>query len=221
MANRVLPVVQAPELADPGCAARTCAPDALATVENWLSISARYRFASLLVELPTDAVLEEIRGVACELPEPLRAAAMDLASVGATEWEEAYHAVLGPGGCPACESSYDDAALGSRGPLIADVSGFYRAFAYAGRRDGQALPDHAAVELDFLSFLAMKAAFALHQNCDEEHEVTRGAFETFSALHPDFWLERFCDRLEAAEVPQYVAIAGWLRAAVIPPASVA
>jgi TorA maturation chaperone TorD len=117
---------------------------------------------------------------------------------------------LGPGGIPACESSYDENALAGRGPLIADIAGFYEAFAYHPTNAPSEVPDHISVELGFLSYLAMKIAFATYEGKDEEAQVARDAYERFLNDHLHYWAEPFQQTVARAASPFYSMGAGWV-----------
>jgi nitrate reductase assembly molybdenum cofactor insertion protein NarJ len=132
--------------------------------------------------------------------------------------EAEYHAVLGPAGVPACETSFVAGAMASRGPLLADVAGFYRAFGYRGSDGarggddaGDEVPDHVGVELDFLSYLATKIAFAVHEDRVGARDVARAAYDEFLEQHARAWMPEFCDRVEAAGSLAYSQATVWLR----------
>ena len=114
---------------------------------------------------------------------------------------------------PTCESSYERAAQASRGPLLAKVAGYYEAFGYAPVRLTE-VPDHAAVELGFLSSLAMKVAFATFESQLEAAEIARVAYADFHRLHLGAWLPDCAEAMQATGSEQYTAIATWVREAV-------
>ena len=93
------------------------------------------------------------------------------------------------------ESSYERAAQASRGPMLAEVAAFYEAFAYAP--DRLEVPDHAAMELGFLSFLAMKVAFAGFESQAEAASVAAQACSDFHCQHLAGWLPACADALMA------------------------
>jgi TorA maturation chaperone TorD len=118
--------------------------------------------------------------------------------------------VLGPGGLPSCESSFDKAALAGRGPLLAAIGGYYQAFAYEPDAREREVPDHIAVELDFLAYLAFKGAFAAEAQLTEELEVTTQAYDAFMRDHLRFWIGPFLESLVAVDSDIYRAAAMWL-----------
>ena len=125
----------------------------------WLSRAAILQFASLALQTPTAEVVHEMRDLIATLPDDLASAAITILEWPEEAWEPEFFSVLGPAACAICESSYERAAQASRGPLLAHVAAFYEAFGYVPDRLKE-VPDHAAVEFGFLSFLAMKVAFA-------------------------------------------------------------
>jgi TorA maturation chaperone TorD len=165
------------------------------SARDWLEVSARWRLLSLCFQLPTPVIRREIKRLSKTAAEPLAEIAAEWASAPLQEAAAEYHRVLGPGGVPAVESSYDPNALAGRGPLLADIAGFYEAFAYRPEEPPAAVPDHIAVQLDFLSYLAMKAAFALHDHRPNDARITVQAYQKFQREHLYTWLREFQDRL--------------------------
>lgn len=180
-------------------------------VRGWLQAAVVWRFLSLVLRTPDEETAAEARGLTRELPEGLRGRAAAMLDLPLNDWEDEYHSVLGPGGCPATESAFDRSTIASRGPLLAEIAAFYEAFAYAGDRAVHEVPDHIAVELGFLAYLAVKVAFALQEGREEETRVTLDAYERFLRTHPAFWVEPFADRLSASGSAFYAGAADLLR----------
>ena len=178
-------------------------------VSAWLERAANWRMASLLFSEPHADRAAELTELAALVSEPARAEAAGLACDTALRFDDYYRA-LGPGGCAATESAYDRAAIANRGPLIADVAAFYEAFAYPPRLTSDLAPDHVAVELDFLGFLALKVAFALDLNRQEESVVGRAAYREFLEAHPGFWIDRLLARLESEGHEPFARAARWV-----------
>lgn len=162
-----------------------------------LQRAATYQFLALLFLPPTAEVLEELPVLAGALPDHLRADGQALAAHAGAEVEHEYHALLGGSGrCRDCESDYQANALGGKGPLIADVAAFYRAFRFSA--DGLCLaPDHIAVELDFLGYLAMKSAYARHAGLSDEREICESAADSFLRDHLAQWTPQFFAQLDS------------------------
>jgi TorA maturation chaperone TorD len=167
-------------------------------------------FASLALQPPDEARIAEMTLLVPTLPEPLCETATKISAFPAADWEPEFFSVLGPGACGASESGYARAAMASRGPLLTEVAGYYSAFAYPGDRLRE-VPDHIAVETGFLSFLAMKVAFARFAGRAEEEAVAREAYDGFLHAHVESWVGDLCDALAESGSDHYAAIAMCLR----------
>ena len=181
-----------------------------ASLNVWLERAACWRFASILFGSPTAEALADLRSIVPTVPEPCRAAAQHLSTVDLELWGYEYHRVLGPGGLPASESSYDRAALAGRGPALAEIAGFYRAFSYRLDASGQGVPDDISVELGFLAYLAFKAAYAIHEQLGDALDVTSQAYAEFLRLHVSFWMPAFLEPLASGDSDFYRDAATWL-----------
>jgi TorA maturation chaperone TorD len=179
-------------------------------MRRWLDQAAVWRTASLLLQPPSAESLDELRSLIAELPEGDRRLLLELPGDTLDEMETDYHQVLGPAGLPACESSYDTSAMAGRGPLLALVSGYYQAFAYRPDVENLETPDHASVELGFLSYLALKIAFAMHQNRADEQAIAESAYWKFMDEHPRYWMSAFCEKMAHSGSVFYGAVAGWI-----------
>ncbi|MBI2186027.1 MAG: molecular chaperone TorD family protein [Acidobacteria bacterium] len=193
-----------------------------ATLRVWLERAVCWRFASTIFRAPTPEGLAELRMLLPMLPDDTRDCAAPLVDIPFDTWEGEFYRVLGPGGLPSCESSFDRAALAGRGPLLAAIGGFYQAFAYDPDAQEREVPDNIAVELDFVAYLSFKGAFAADAGLQEELDVTRQAYDAFLRDHLGFWIAPFLDSLAATDSVPYRAAAAWLqhtiaRLAVIPP----
>ena len=182
-------------------------------VNAWLERAATWRMASLLFSEPCADRAAELTELAALVPDTARAEASELAGDTPIR-SDGYYPALGPGGCAATESAYDRAAIANRGPLIADVAAFYEAFAYPPRLTSGLAPDHVAVELDFLGFLALKVAYALDQHREEEGVVARAAYREFLDEHPAFWIDQLAERLESSGHEPFARAGRWVSAAV-------
>jgi TorA maturation chaperone TorD len=115
--------------------------------------------------------------------------------------------------CPPYEGAYGDGPqLAGKAAALADVSGFYAAFGL-GAEDGHGeAEDHIVAELEFMSVLALKEAWALGAGEDEGREVTRAAQLAFLRDHLGRWAASFADELvTATPLPYYAAVADALR----------
>jgi hypothetical protein len=180
------------------------------SIQPWLTRAADWRFASLLFQPPAAQRLSELRGLAEEVTPARRDMARRIVALASGEAGGEFHEVLGPSGTPPTESAYDPSTMATRGPLLAGVAAFYEAFAY--RPDGELheTPDHAAVELGFLAYLSVKAAFALHEQQTEAFDVSARAFARFLDEHPRHWMPQFLDRLAVSDSALYAAAGEWV-----------
>jgi DMSO reductase family type II enzyme chaperone len=143
----------------------------------------------------------------------LRKAVLSLKQAGQSAWgvslaEEYTYLFLRQSIAP-YESSYlDRVALGNQ--EMADVTGFYRAFGFEVGEKTKELPDHIGAELEFLSILCLKEAYALENGWAEQATVCQMARRDFVAQHLGHWLPVFAARVrERARLPFYPALAAF------------
>jgi putative dimethyl sulfoxide reductase chaperone len=112
--------------------------------------------------------------------------------------------------CPPYEGSYEaDPMRSSR--EMADVAGFYRAFGAVAGGPAAERPDHAACELEFLSFLAARRLEAESAGEAEQAAVCREAEDAFMLDHAGRWLPSFCRKVAreaSCDVYRLLALAG-------------
>lgn len=102
------------------------------------------------------------------------------------------------GDCPMNEIEYGDIKAD---PLfqphrLADLGAFYAAFGLEMTPDAAERQDHISIELEFMSVLAAKEAYALeHQLDDEQAAICRGAQKKFLREHLGRWTPAFTRRL--------------------------
>jgi len=107
------------------------------------------------------------------------------------------HAARGP--VPMNEIEYGDLKAD---PLfqphrLADVAAFYRAFGLEVSPEASERQDHICLQLEFMSVLAAKEAFALKHQLDEESlAVVRTAQKSFLREHLGRWAPAFMRRVE-------------------------
>lgn len=192
--------------------------------EVWrlLARAARSRFLATAFAYPEPSVLAELAAApwpdAGEEPEGLRrafgafrvaCAAAEPASLQDQHLSLFDRQVL----CSPYETSYGDGRrLGGKPVELADISGFYGAFGLEPSRSHRQMPDHIAVELEFMSVLCLKEAYALFHGLAEERDVTREAQGKFLADHLGRWAGGLTEALEAAaEGAFFKALADLLR----------
>ena len=103
------------------------------------------------------------------------------------------------GGCPLNEIEYGELRAD---PLIqphrlADLAAFYRAFGLEVGDDASERHDHLSIELEFMSVLAAKEAFALEHQLDDELALCRDAQRDFLREHLGRWAPAFGRRLRS------------------------
>jgi DMSO reductase family type II enzyme chaperone len=115
--------------------------------------------------------------------------------------------------CPPYEGAYGPPQMAGKAALLADVAGFYRAFGLEPAEGQPEVEDHVCAELEFMSALAVKEAWALAEGHTDGLEVTRHAQRAFVSDHLARWGSAFAERVEATAAPDfYPAAAAALRA---------
>jgi DMSO reductase family type II enzyme chaperone len=116
--------------------------------------------------------------------------------------------------CPAWESAWGDAPqMAGKPAALADVAGFYTAFGLEPAGGQQDAEDHIVPELEFMSALALKEAWARGERDRDGVDIIGNAARTFLTDHLGRWAECFAAELEAATpVSFYVAAARALAA---------
>ena len=84
--------------------------------------------------------------------------------------------------------------------LKADVSGFYKAF---GLKHSGDLPDHISAELEFLSFLFIKEAFALMEGDEDKIGLVRDARMKFWGEHLGSWYRKLVEKVKEKTDNEY------------------
>ena len=191
-----------------------------ADVTASLARAALFRALALGLDDPSDTWRAEVQDQwqtllarSAEWPQAVRAAMMQAVA----SFEEASDALpsehvrlFGPAGrVPLTESSWGDAGrLLGKAASLADGGGFYRAF---GLEPAVARPrpeDHLAVELEFMSVLALKEAWARNEGEDGGLAVTRAAATKFLADHLGTWIGAWCEALAEQGSPDFYRALG-------------
>ena len=178
--------------------------------------AAVYRVLALALAYPTRPRLEAVgaggpdaggrapAGVAAAL-ERLAGATRD----GDLESLAAEHVALFQRGlrCPPYEGAYGPPQMAGKAALLADVAGFYRAFGLEPAEGQPETEDHIGAELEFMSALALKEAWALSEDDRAGLEVTRAAARGFLVDHLGRWARPFAERVQAAAAAPLLAAA--------------
>jgi len=104
------------------------------------------------------------------------------------------HAVRGP--VPPYETEYGNEALFQQPQEMSDLMGFYRAFGLTVKVDEHERCDHMSCECEFLSFLALKEAYALEHSDPAMVEDSRKATRLFLRDHLGRFLPAFAGKLQ-------------------------
>jgi TorA maturation chaperone TorD len=166
--------------------------------------------------IPYPELLPRLREACGFLPECHREVLAPLIEVEIQEGpdEGEYWRLFGPGGVVSpYETEYDPLVAARKGHELADLMGFYTAFGFKRRERERELPDHLAVELEFLSLLLLKLLYARREGMREAEEVTHTAISVFLRDHLGRWVEPFAERVEQATASSaFRALAKLLRA---------
>jgi TorA maturation chaperone TorD len=164
--------------------------------------AAKYRALALLFAPPEESFGVELRALAKDLAQTdgddraLGEALTPLAEDAGEPLARLYHCAMGPTGAVRdCESDYEVNPLGGKGPMLADVAGFYLAFKFEDRGLEGTSPDHVSNELGFLSWMAFRSAFARHEGDLERAAICDDASEKFASEHLGKWAATFFARV--------------------------
>ncbi len=116
---------------------------------------------------------------------------------------------MGSAPCSLHETAYGDGQrLAGKPREMADIRGFYKAFAMTLSEEEPTPPDHLATELEFYSVLLLKQAYALEEGWQEPLEITEDAARKFLEQHLGRWVKAFAaGMLEQNATPAYLLLA--------------
>jgi DMSO reductase family type II enzyme chaperone len=175
-------------------------------VRRAMARSALYRFFSVVCAYPTDRRFQTLRREA--LPAARAAASISarrlaprlealfprLEDITLEELQSQFHRAVGHlplPDCPPYEAGYLGDALFREGNVLADISGFYRAFGLLIGSEERERPDHVTVELEFMHVLTLKEAIARVHHGPAEVGICRSAQRRFWRDHLGRWLPSF------------------------------
>lgn len=170
-------------------------------VRELLREATEWRLLGLLFERPREGWWQEVETLSREVADPEITPATDAAREEATEG--LYLALVGPGG-PVSLREVAYRGMEDPGRIIADLSGFYDAFAF--QPETEEAPDHLAVEAGFLGYLCLKEAYAWARGTEDEAEVAAQAAARFREEHLSTLAWPVADRLAEAGV-RYLSFA--------------
>ncbi len=165
-----------------------------------LSRSAAYRFLHLLLRPPAPGRRAELRKLSGEAP---KAWGEELPSLlGPSDEEvmtESFRLLAPVGPVSLSAANHVDDGYADKGPILGDIAAFYRAFGFTPSLSEP--PDHFACLFEFLSFAALKEAWALEQGDEEQARICREAEEELLGQHVHPYLSRFAEKLARAAPP--------------------
>lgn len=130
--------------------------------------------------------------------------------------EQTYASAFGleaESGLPLYEVAYVPGSLVTNTDILADISGFYRAFGLAAAQGSRDRVDALSTQLEFLGFLAMRRATYREEGPEAGVEVTTDATTAFLEDHLGRWVPRFVlDVLDEVDDPTYRCLADALGA---------
>lgn len=179
-----------------------------------------YRLLAMCFDKPSDANLEAIKGLVNELCETglsseegrIEAILVNLnlslqTSAPADLLDLYTRLFLTVTAAPPSEGSYH---MAERGPILADISGFYEAFGFRAR-ESAGPPDQMKMQLAFMHYMAMKTVNAATKDNQEHLDVTLEAQRKFLDDHIGRWEKRIAQKMvEYTEYPFYLAVADLL-----------
>lgn len=114
------------------------------------------------------------------------------------------------------EGGYGDGLRFAGQPVdLADLNGFYLAFGFGPPPTAASPPDYLGTELEFMSLLHLKIAYAMQRRQTEQMQITRAAMARFLEDHLGRWVGALHMALqEAGAAPAYLALARLLSRAV-------
>jgi TorA maturation chaperone TorD len=118
--------------------------------------------------------------------------------ISAAELSVSYRRLFGHtarGAVPPYETEYGTEALFQQPHALGDLTGFYRAFGLTLNPTEHERADHVSCQCEFLSFLALKEAYALEQQDGDMLEETCKGARLFLRDHLSRFVPAFCKKL--------------------------
>lgn len=176
------------------------------TKENALVKADIYRFLSLSFTFPDKDMIESLRALAIDIEEPVSLLPYDIKdefislkkTLKGLDIEdlkpEHTELFLTRMICPPYETSYGRRNF-NKPNIIADISGFYRAFGFSLSENANVMHDNISVELEFMGLLALKEAYAIEKGMEESLDICLSAENKFLSEHLGAWTGLFCKNL--------------------------
>jgi TorA maturation chaperone TorD len=115
--------------------------------------------------------------------------------------------------CPVHEAAYSPGDVFRRADVMADVAAFYRAHGLQVGGTQRERVDHIATELEFMSFLARKEAYAIDRLGPDERGECRHSQEAFLRDHLSCWAPGLASRIHLLADHPFLCTIGLLLAA--------
>jgi putative dimethyl sulfoxide reductase chaperone len=192
------------------------------TIAHGLRRAALYRLCASALAYPVPGRLAEVAGLAERMVSTLDGTLRDAVQrLGAAARAEHDVTVAGEyvrlfdraPRCAPCEGAYGPPQMAGKAAQLADIAGFYAAFGVSPSEGQADTEDHVAAELEFMSLLALKEAWARAEAHHEHAEISRDAAVAFLSDHLARWAPLFAGALAGAtDLAYYRAVAGLLAA---------
>lgn len=177
-----------------------------------LALGFSYPSSEVFIQLKTrwNALLKGPHSWPPDLRQPFQRFNGLLLSTDRETLESEYVRLFGPAArCPLHETAYGDAGrLLGRPASLADIAGFYLAFGLHPSADDAHREDHIGLELEFMSLLAVKEAYAAVEGWQEALEITRTAQRRFVQDHLGTWFDAVITQLKLSEPHPFYAALG-------------
>jgi TorA maturation chaperone TorD len=115
--------------------------------------------------------------------------------------------------CPVHESAYSPGDVFRRADVMADIAAFYRAHGLEAGGIEHERVDHIATEVEFMSFLARKEAYAIQHLGIDEREECRRSQRSFLGDHLACWAPGLASRVQLLADHRFFEAIGSLLAA--------
>jgi TorA maturation chaperone TorD len=177
-----------------------------------MALGFAYPSSAVLIQLKTrwEVLLQVSRPWPSGVEQPFQRANRLLISTDAETLTPEHVRLFGPSACcPLHETAYGDAGrLLGRSASLADIAGFYLAFGLHPATGNPHREDHLSLELEFMSLLALKEAYAIAEGSQEPLEVTRAAQQRFVRDHLGTWINALTTQLSLCEPHPFYATLG-------------
>ena len=180
----------------------------------WQALALGFAYPSSVVLEQLKARWSELLNGSCPWPagvnQPFQHANRLVLSADGETLEREYVRLFGPvARCPLHETAYGDAGrLLGRSASLADIAGFYLAFGLHPTGSDPHREDHIGLELEFMSLLTVKEAYAMAEGLQEPLEVTRTAQQRFVQDHLGTWIDALTAQLRLCEPHPFYAALG-------------